>query len=415
MVVHLNFFTVYSQTEESTTHNQSELELNVREINANAIGFRQNREYQKSLEFLDSALILISGIAEKRMLQSEVLIEKGLTLMYLNENIRALKVMQEALNQLETLRDSSNLTKCYNYIAALHQIQGNFNTAADYYNLSLPIAEKLGVKTDVGRVTSNLGSLYEDLADYDIALSYHNKSLEIWTELNDSVGKLVSLTHIGLCKRSTGKLRQALVSFQQANEINKKLNSRLNQIYISKQMGLVYLELGKIDSALNWLTISYDLSEEDGFLVDLQESAASLALVNEKLGNFKEALAFHKRSLSLKDSIFSNEKAKEITRLEMSFQFDKEQLADSLEYVRTTLMQENQITKQRYGLVSIGAKTAILLMLAMAIYYGKRKSDNLLLNILPAQVANELKEDGESKAKRLENVTVLFTDFKGFT
>ena len=43
------------------------------------------------------------------------------------------------------------------------------------------------------------------------------------------------------------------------------------------------------------------------------------------------------------------------------------------------------------------------------------KSDNLLLNILPEQVADELKMKGEAEAKLIDEVTVLFTDFKGFT
>jgi class 3 adenylate cyclase len=45
----------------------------------------------------------------------------------------------------------------------------------------------------------------------------------------------------------------------------------------------------------------------------------------------------------------------------------------------------------------------------------KSRSDNLLLNILPEETAHELKENGKVLAKKFESVTVLFTDFKGFT
>ncbi len=45
----------------------------------------------------------------------------------------------------------------------------------------------------------------------------------------------------------------------------------------------------------------------------------------------------------------------------------------------------------------------------------KQKSEDLLLNILPAEVANELKRDGVSKARNYNDVTVLFTDFVNFT
>ena len=45
----------------------------------------------------------------------------------------------------------------------------------------------------------------------------------------------------------------------------------------------------------------------------------------------------------------------------------------------------------------------------------KKKSDDLLLNILPAEVAEELKEKGSALARHFDEVTVLFTDFKDFT
>ena len=45
----------------------------------------------------------------------------------------------------------------------------------------------------------------------------------------------------------------------------------------------------------------------------------------------------------------------------------------------------------------------------------KQQSDKLLLNILPEEVAAELKETGTAKAKYFDHVTVLFTDFVNFT
>lgn len=45
----------------------------------------------------------------------------------------------------------------------------------------------------------------------------------------------------------------------------------------------------------------------------------------------------------------------------------------------------------------------------------KKKSDDLLLNILPAETAEELKATGRARARSYEAATVLFTDFKDFT
>ncbi|MBL7946387.1 MAG: hypothetical protein JNN32_09990 [Flavobacteriales bacterium] len=45
----------------------------------------------------------------------------------------------------------------------------------------------------------------------------------------------------------------------------------------------------------------------------------------------------------------------------------------------------------------------------------KERSDELLLNILPAEVAEELKAQGSAAARHFDEASVLFTDFKGFT
>lgn len=45
----------------------------------------------------------------------------------------------------------------------------------------------------------------------------------------------------------------------------------------------------------------------------------------------------------------------------------------------------------------------------------KQKSENLLLNILPLEIAEELKATGKAEAKDFDPVTILFSDFKEFT
>lgn len=49
------------------------------------------------------------------------------------------------------------------------------------------------------------------------------------------------------------------------------------------------------------------------------------------------------------------------------------------------------------------------------LHKAKAESDRLLLNILPAQTVEELKQSGKAIPRMYEKVTVLFTDFVGFT
>lgn len=45
----------------------------------------------------------------------------------------------------------------------------------------------------------------------------------------------------------------------------------------------------------------------------------------------------------------------------------------------------------------------------------QKRSEELLLNILPAAIASELKQSGAAQARQYEQATVLFTDFVGFS
>ncbi|WP_118952306.1 adenylate/guanylate cyclase domain-containing protein [Taibaiella helva] len=65
--------------------------------------------------------------------------------------------------------------------------------------------------------------------------------------------------------------------------------------------------------------------------------------------------------------------------------------------------------------IEVTARTREVLHQKQQIEQEKKKSDDLLLNILPAEVAEELKENGATRARYFDHVSVLFTDFVNFT
>lgn len=98
----------------------------------------------------------------------------------------------------------------------------------------------------------------------------------------------------------------------------------------------------------------------------------------------------------------------------------KVQLNKVEELSHTNLLQEQE--KQRIlesrkeeleNEVAIRTKEVVLQKQQVEIE--KKKSDDLLLNILPQEVAEELKENGATKARHFDDVSVLFTDFVNFT
>ncbi|MDX2072077.1 MAG: adenylate/guanylate cyclase domain-containing protein [Haliscomenobacter sp.] len=65
--------------------------------------------------------------------------------------------------------------------------------------------------------------------------------------------------------------------------------------------------------------------------------------------------------------------------------------------------------------VQVDKATIVIRKQKEEVEIAKKQSDELLLNILPEEVAEELKTKGAAEARLFDAVTVLFTDFKGFT
>ena len=81
--------------------------------------------------------------------------------------------------------------------------------------------------------------------------------------------------------------------------------------------------------------------------------------------------------------------------------------------------QPRQVTEEEVTTLQILAALVIdqleLRLAAKKLEAEKRRSEQLLLNILPLEVADELKHRGKVEPVNYESVSVLFTDFKGFT
>lgn len=85
-------------------------------------------------------------------------------------------------------------------------------------------------------------------------------------------------------------------------------------------------------------------------------------------------------------------------------------LYNSLEKANEELESYNQELEKR-----VAERTKDLRKKNRELTFEKKRSEDLLLNILPEETAEELKKYGFAKAKLQENATVMFTDFVNFT
>jgi PAS domain S-box-containing protein len=113
---------------------------------------------------------------------------------------------------------------------------------------------------------------------------------------------------------------------------------------------------------------------------------------------------FSKDSKKLQNAVkkFENENTS------ISFEHDILTANQEKKWIQTTL---TPIYNEQGQLVKIIAVESDITDL----YREKKKSDELLLNILPFEVAEQLKKKGQAKSRKYRTVTVLFADFENFT
>lgn len=139
-----------------------------------------------------------------------------------------------------------------------------------------------------------------------------------------------------------------------------------------------------------------------------------LSAAYKQIGNKSDALNTLERYNDLLQQVLHDESKSR------ALSFEAEQEISRLNVVRQR--QQAEITRQKFA--RNAALTGLLFFLLFSVIFlfqrnriarEKKRSDELLLNILPEEVAEELKARGAAEARQIDEVTVLFTDFKGFT
>jgi adenylate cyclase len=159
-----------------------------------------------------------------------------------------------------------------------------------------------------------------------------------------------------------------------------------------------------------------------GNALDQHTSYLMLSEIEERQGLPVPALQHYKLYKSMSDSLLNAERDKKLTQLGMQYEFDKKEAATRAAQEKKDALSAEEIRRkgiQRNALLGFAAFGIVFAVVDLRrrrrIKKEHARSEALLLNILPAEVARELKDKGAAQARHFETATILFTDFKGFT
>ena len=319
-------------------------------------------------------------------------------------------LIRHAIHYYEKQKDKSRLMQSYYYMGSVWFDLNDAPRAQEFFLKALEPANELGDYAFLGRIYSNLSSLYlyDDINDK--AHEFAKKALKCFLETNDTTNIGYALQNIGRVYTAENRLDSALYFYSQAIEyitpvnildlyndlgIVYKLNGEYDLAleYIQKafsmedplndttpvlcNLGNTYRLLGKRDSAVYYLTQCLHSAN----IYTQANANKALAEIAEEEQNWGESSAFWKANSLLRDSINEKSLSDNLAKVQNLYDFQKAEKEAN----------EHQL-KASNRLMFIYQLVAIILLILIS----------FILIIVRLQKAKRTIEDQKDKAERLK-------------
>lgn len=368
--------------------------------------FNEINDQNKAL-FYAEELIKLANSAENIAYESQGYYQKGNALQRKGNLEEAIQAYFKCA-ELALLDDKVELEgSAYGAVADIYSISGDHKNSSTYYIKSIETLKSGNDSISLASVIMNYGfDLYEN-EKYDLALTQFTTSGDIFEEVNYILGKAYNLGNIGMVYANIGDNSLAENNINNAVEILEEYEDHYAISDYLLSMTDIYVEKEAFSAALGYAEKSLSLVNNYGLKEQISDANLKLSELHEALGNSKKSLEHYKNHIVYRDSLNNVESVRKIADLRTEFEVSEKQAQVDL---------VNQ--QKRNQLIIIGFISLLLLTLIYfyrTISREKKRSESLLLNILPEETAQELKQHGKVAARKIESATVLFTDFKGFT
>lgn len=350
-----------------------------------------------------------------------------------------------------------------------YQLRGNKVKAVELFLESISIFEIVEALNGIAGALNNIGLIYYDLEEYDWAMLYHRRSLLMRKKIGDGLGTSGSMSNLGDIYMERGDYLTALQHYERSLAITDSLGNERARAYSMDNIGKVYIKLQDYELARSYFNSCLEIGENYNDPMSCIEAKIHLGEISIKTLQFKEAeqycqealqmaarvknldwqkhacdclyqsskslrkpvkaLYYLERSQKILDSLEIGKTYRSLQKMEVrkDLVLDSMAQAETVRHANLLLQEEVRKRNRTRDLWIISGVIMSILFIGLwsrlnyirrskrVIEVEKERSETLLLNILPAEVAEELKKTGKASARHFDQVSILFTDFEGFT
>lgn len=389
------------------------------------LGYYYQGKYVETLDYWTQSLNLFESIKDEEGI-SNLLNNIGAVYNDRGDDVKALDYALRSLSIAEKLGVKLRILSALNTVANIYYSKKQtWDKALDYLLRALPLCEETGNTEAYGIISGNIGEIYYEKGNDSKAVEYYNKAI---TTLENNPNAPFAYNGIGKVYTRQGNFEQALKYHNQALAMAEKLNVPQRIIETLQGVADVYKEKGDYSKAIVYYNRAEILADELKSNHNLKDIYEATAKTYENAGDFRNAYTYQTKLDNIKDTLFNETSEKKLGALQFEFDLQKKQNQINLltkdKDLQTATIRRQQFAKNAYLVGLLLAFTIALLIYRnyrvkskthKILDKQKNEIENLLLNILPKEVAHELQASGRATPKQYDSVSVMFTDFQAFT
>lgn len=377
--------------------------------------------YPEAIQYLNRALDESGTLGKKG---NQGVIHNLLSWVYGNMGRRPEAIQHEyaSLKIAEESGDSHSAAVCYGNIAAYLAEDGRREEAIRMYEQALPPLEQANDFINYAGTQYSLARIYLDSHDHDQAMEHLRLGMARALQISNSTMIASGYDGIGDLMQDRGDDAGAIENYLLAAQHYETVNNRPTLAGHYTKIAKTYIRLGRFPLARQYFERSRVMTEELNSPLERSKYLEGLVLLDSVQGDWRNAFRHYRLFIASRDTVYGEENTRQVAQARMQFDFDKKEALARAEQEKKDAIARQKLERQKLLRNGFMGGFAVVMVFAGVFFYqrnrikkGKKLSDELLLNILPAEVADELKAKGAADARLIDQVTVVFSDFMGFT
>ncbi|OHX65652.1 tetratricopeptide repeat protein [Flammeovirga pacifica] len=291
---------------------------------------------------------------------------QGIALRNKGEYQRAMQLFMLALEKSEGINSLEDQAYAHINIASVNIYQEHYDEATIHLELAEVIANQLNDDRILAYIDTNYGRVYQGSKLFNNAVSYFKKALLIREESDDKYGQIVSYADIGKVYLEMGHIEKALQYLQSSLLLNEQnLHDADNMVSTLTDIAVIHREKGNFEKANFYGKKAAAICVNSGLKHMALNAFIELKNIERLRGRFRKALEYDDQIELYKDSVFNEEVRMKLA--EMNVRYLVEQRTKENEILKKD-KEINEIILERQTIILIFA-IILIFTLALFVYF----------------------------------------------